>query len=220
MENFQEKKQKNELKEQILYYLFWFLFFLIILSLFINYYQRIEYQKNHYKGLLSYYYNEKTQKWETKYFIKNQEYIIPFYSEPQKFEKVPVIAYQKLNKNPQYVFLVFQNNSNYSVIATSFFNLARVLNPKGYYSFIYLYPAVLEKNKTIKILSKNMSEITKGYINCNMNKALFIVINDSSNTSNVILNKSCIFINGNKTDIFKSVDKATIVLLKGLKEKN
>jgi len=212
-------KNKNLTQEKILSYIFWFLFFLILISFLTHYYNVLEYKKNTYKGLLSYYYNEKNQQWETEYYIKGKKYIIPFYSDPKEFENYSVFG-REINDRPTYIFLVFRNESNYSIITTSFFNLARVLNPKGYYSFVYLYPAILKENNTIEvILNRNSSRKIQGYIDCNMKEALFIILDDKSNNY-IRLNNSCVFLNGNNTDILKGVDKLTIILLKNLEEKD
>lgn len=212
------EKEKNLVKERILSNLFWLLFFILVFSFFIHYYNIVKYKENTYRGLLNYYYNEKKQNWETIYYIKGQKYIIPFYSNPKEFENYRVLG-RDFNKNPNYIFLVFKNDSNYSIITTAFFNLARILNPKGYYSFVYLYPAELRDNKYIVIsLNKDSSKKVEGFLDCDMRDALFIVIDDKKESS-IILKDSCIFVNGKKEEVLKGVDMLSVILLKKLEEK-
>jgi len=211
-----KEKEKLKRQERFFFYLFWFLIFLIIFGVF-KYFYDLKTQQLFYKGKYGvYYYDAQGKTWNLNFAFNNQTYIVPFEMHPREFENVNITLLNKYNNMPDYIILAYRNNTNLSYIVKSTVNLGRILNVLGYISFYYLYPAYLiKKNNTlyVEILNRNLSKLSEGPLECNMRKALFIILEPESNESKLIFNGSCIYVKGKGLNFSREIDKLTLVFM-------
>lgn len=194
----------NKQKQSFFNFLFVFILFLLVSSFFFNYLNKEK--TTIYQGKYATYfknYENGEEKWFYSFFWKNKRLDVPLYSNPFYFENIPLEIINKpiINKN---ILIVFYQNDNLSVITVATFNLARIFTFFDYMSNKNLFVGYFN-NSLIEVVNSSMEKIDEGPLVCNSDLTTFIVLNASS-SEKIIINGSCIYLNGNNKGLLSTVD--------------